>query len=428
MDNPALILWGSGLIQLFSFSGMAGFLVVEGSQNQTLLLLLCLGISWIAYFKGVHCITKQTEKVLSLLPVIIFFGVAYRITMFLLPPLQADDFLRYLFDGRLILNGINPYNAIPHSFPELSGELIPKSDVKTIYPPLAELLFVISVSLKNSLWLWKSGILLADLGCILVLHQLILAFERSPSLILIYLWNPLILKELINSAHLEAWSLLCVLVFLLFWKQKKHGKALLAIVAASLIKIVPVVLAIPWLLSLPQKQRFKFFIVGMLIGICAFAVFYPYHPFNNLLLFFTSMHGVGIIYNALTFMFQTDTARILLTSSGAFMLHILIFKNKNLYQNNIFLTLELLLATCLFSSMGFPWYLVYAVPLLIFYNINWFMTFAALSQLSYYSLLIPEWRALALLMGAMALVLSLFVKHELFKEVLWKHSFKEKTV
>ena len=51
---------------------------------------------------------------------------------FMAEPYLADDYERYLFDGRIQLSGVNPYAVIPINLPELGGVNIPKPEVKTI--------------------------------------------------------------------------------------------------------------------------------------------------------------------------------------------------------------------------------------------------------------------------------------------------------
>ncbi len=117
-------------------------------------------VSWFCKTRGFN---SALDSPLLLGAIILIFALLFRVQVISASPFLADDYLRYLFDGKLILAGINPYAVIPLSMPELGGADIPKADIKTIYPPLAEGLFAISSWLGGSLWHWRLLNLIPDL-------------------------------------------------------------------------------------------------------------------------------------------------------------------------------------------------------------------------------------------------------------------------
>jgi len=85
------------------------------------------------------------------------FGVALGLRLFLVfaPPVFSDDIYRYIWDGRIMNEGINPYRYAPtdnelEAFRNKSWERINHPELKTIYPPLAQLYFAIVTKISHS--------------------------------------------------------------------------------------------------------------------------------------------------------------------------------------------------------------------------------------------------------------------------------------
>ncbi len=73
-------------------------------------------------------------------------AVFFRITLFTAEPSLSDDIYRYLWDGKVQSNGLNPY-LYPPDAEELEflrdeyHEGVNHKDIKTIYPPFAQVFF-----------------------------------------------------------------------------------------------------------------------------------------------------------------------------------------------------------------------------------------------------------------------------------------------
>jgi hypothetical protein len=131
----------------------------------------------------------------------------------------TDDAFRYLWDGRVLDHGINPYAHAPQSA-ELAALREPnfhphiyRPDMRTVYPPLAELWFWVAYRLSSTS--------LVGLKIVLLAHQLAAAWilvrltaERGQGLSLIYAWSPLAVVQLMAGAHLDGlmipWLLLAL--------------------------------------------------------------------------------------------------------------------------------------------------------------------------------------------------------------------------
>ena len=142
----------------------------------------------------------------------LIWGIAILARVALLPlaPELSDDIYRYLWDGHVLAEGFNPY-AYPPGHEALAtlrtpwhGE-INHPDVPTIYPPLTQLLFGLVAVAGGTVLAAKAVWLCFDLGCGLLLQRIANRTGRPPATVLIlYLWSPLLIVETAWSAHFDA--------------------------------------------------------------------------------------------------------------------------------------------------------------------------------------------------------------------------------
>ncbi len=156
----------------------------------------------------------------SILRRIVVVGLLLRVLMLWSVPALEDDFHRYLWDGAVAANGFNPYGVVPAAATEegatgVISELAERSGsvhdrinhphLRTIYPPVAELAFAIAYLAEPwSLLAWRLVCLACEASTLWLLLTLLKEMGRSPLLVMIYWLNPLVIKELMNSAHMEA--------------------------------------------------------------------------------------------------------------------------------------------------------------------------------------------------------------------------------
>lgn len=194
------------------------------------------------------------------LPVIFGFAMAFSAVLLPMRPTLSDDMYRYVWDGRVQANGINPYRYPPdaeqlsHLRDDTIWASINRKSAVTIYPPGAELLFA-------SLWrIAPDSIFLVKLflvGCALaggwLLAHLLRVLGERPERILIFLWNPLVIFEVAHSAHVDTLYIPLMVGALLLRatapasridERYEAGIGLL-LGAAVLIKLYPAILLAP---------------------------------------------------------------------------------------------------------------------------------------------------------------------------------------
>jgi len=156
----------------------------------------------------------------TVLTLVVLTGLAMRLLLLASVPALEDDFYRYLWDGAVTANGHNPYavapsaartDAAPLAIRNLAVEgalvldRINHPNLKTIYPPVAQAAFALSYWIEPwSLRAWRLVCLAGECASLTVLLYLLGITGRSPLWVSLYWLNPLIVKELVNAAHMEA--------------------------------------------------------------------------------------------------------------------------------------------------------------------------------------------------------------------------------
>jgi hypothetical protein len=141
--------------------------------------------------------------------------IAVQIPDLFFVPRTSDDAYRYVWDGRVLLAGIDPYQFAPADpalvrlrdpvlFPDGRPPLINRPGVPTIYPPIAQLWFAPIAFLTP----WAAGTLgvqIAGAAAVVVTTWLLTRFlgdRRGWSLL--YGACPAVALEAANGAHLDA--------------------------------------------------------------------------------------------------------------------------------------------------------------------------------------------------------------------------------
>lgn len=162
------------------------------------------------------------------LGITIAIAVSLRALLLFHEPFLSGDVYRYLSDGRVSASGGNPYAYTP------TDTRISYPEIRSIYPPLAQLLF----RAVHDLTAWRLLLIAADVAAIVLLR-------RHGALA--YATCPLVLFEGVGSGHID----LLAGVLLAFALTRRSA---IAAGLASGLKIIPVA-ALPALLHLHRDAR-----------------------------------------------------------------------------------------------------------------------------------------------------------------------------
>jgi alpha-1,6-mannosyltransferase len=176
------------------------------------------------------------------LKIVVAAAVAMRFAMLFTDPYLSSDLFRYIWDGRVAGNGINPFRYLP-SAPELASlrdaviyPNINRADyAPTIYPPVAQMTFWLITRVSESVFALKFAMVaLEALGVaamLVVLSRLDLPARRIAA----YIWHPLPVWEIAGNGHVDAMMIALMLVSLALFLERP---ALVAAGVATLAALV----------------------------------------------------------------------------------------------------------------------------------------------------------------------------------------------
>ena len=298
------MLWGGfpdlivlGLLSVAAYAGMAwlshAFVYGSGHADRPIVgYLLIYATAFALYGIAVWRVTRPAVGTVPLWQIVVF-GVLFRGVLLCSEPIQEDDFYRYLWDGKVVASGLNPYRFTPREVSVARADessalqtyravaddgfahvlaRVNHPHVPTVYPPLAQAAFGLAAGLApGSLTALRVGLLLLDLGIVVALVGLLRSLECPVGWVLIYAWSPLVIKETANSAHYDVLPTLLVVLAVL---ASLHGRFLLAHVGigfATLGKLFPVLL-MPLYLAYTWRRHGTYAAAGGLVLACLVVV------------------------------------------------------------------------------------------------------------------------------------------------------------
>jgi hypothetical protein len=178
-------------------------------------------------------------------------ALAARMALLAAPPSLSDDIFRYVWEGRVILHGGNPWVQSPldpalrtlrdaRVFPSINHP-----ELATIYPPLAEAGFALVAALSPTIPAMKGWVIAHDLALVALLIALLRRQGRSPAWAIVYAWNPLVWVEYAGSGHNDPTAMLWLLVALATGRTRPMLSAA-TLAAGALVKLAPLA-ALPFL-------------------------------------------------------------------------------------------------------------------------------------------------------------------------------------
>lgn len=200
------------------------------------------------YFLAVWLVIRAGSSRSTLL-LVIAFAIMFRVGILFSPPNLSDDIYRYVWDGRVQAAGINPYRYVPADpalahlrdaaiYPEINR----RDYARTIYPPVAQFLFFLTTRISESVTWMKLTMVGFELVTAWAIVQLLASFGLSLQRLLIYAWHPLIVWEFAGSGHIDAVSIMFIVLAFLFLRKNSNIAAGCALALATLIKLFPLVL------------------------------------------------------------------------------------------------------------------------------------------------------------------------------------------
>ncbi len=264
-----LILFSTSLYFVFAY-------FLERTEFNKLLFL------WFSLFGCFYLLIKSKNiSTSTLIGLVILFRLIF---LFAIPNL-SQDFYRFIWDGRMILKGLNPYLSIPQSFIQQGIQPISEAynlyngmgemnaSHYTNYPPINQLCFLIaalfaSKSVFGSIIILRIIIILADIGILYYGKKLLQILNLPVKNIFWYALNPFIIIEMTGNLHFEPVMLFFLICSLYQLHQEKWTLAAILLACSISVKLIPL-LFLPLFYQWFIKKELKW-----LIGIQKLSLFY----------------------------------------------------------------------------------------------------------------------------------------------------------
>ncbi|MGH1350044.1 MAG: hypothetical protein ACRBBN_04445 [Methyloligellaceae bacterium] len=404
---PVHIIWalaalsGIGICYSLSlFSQKFGYdIAVKDMPIWPLAISLCAaGI----LFSGLVLLIKKTvassRNNNCILLLIIVAGVFMRVALFDSTPVLEDDYQRYLWDGAVTAHGINPYRYSPEEF-KRQGEAADKlksisaltsptlsrinhPELRTIYPPVTQAMFAAAYLIDPfNLKAWRIIIFAADLVTLLLIILLLRRIKRPAIWAAMYWWNPLVIKELFNSVHMEAVLIPFLIGAIYLSVLKLYRWSGLTLMLAAGVKIWPLALypiLIRPILFRPALLISVLFPAALLGLIMAWPILITTIDSNSgFVAYATKWKTNSALFPALSYGYMLLTGdpqlantitRVSIVAILLIIIFLLFAIPASTSTSLLKKTALLISAIFLLSPAQFPWYFVWVAPFMAFYH------------------------------------------------------------
>lgn len=340
----------------------------------------------------------------------VWFGVILRVILVFSIPNLSDDLYRFVWDGRLIINGLNPFDHLPSYY--IEHQILPESLTPalyeqlnskpyfTIYPPVAQAVFALACwifpnSIFGSMIIMKLILLLGEMGSIVLIIKLLKRFNLPKQNVLLYTLNPLLIFEIVGNLHFEGLMIFFLLLSFWFITTSRLVFSAFAMSGAIAVKLVPLML-LPFLITKLSIQ--KSLIYFSILGVTLLILFAPLlnsfffnHFGESLNLYFRQFEFNASVYYLVRWIGYEMEGYNMVKRIGpvlaliVFMIIITlaIIRRKKGWQLLPESWLFAISVYLLFATTVHPWYITLPVALSVFTKWRYVMVWSGVAWLSY---------------------------------------------
>ncbi len=396
---------------------------------------------------------KLVQMLKTDLWLLIGLAIIFRLVFIMALPNLSQDYFRFIWDGRLIAAGWNPYQYVPDeliglknfSIPQARGLIAGMGSLSagnfSNYPPLNQLIFAVagwisSSSILGSVIIFRTFIILADIGTFIFGRKLLRSMGLPEHRIFWYILNPFIIIEMTGNLHFESVMVFFLVFSIYLLNQRKWILSAIVLglsISTKLLSLMLLPLFFRYFISDKERLNFKnliaYYLIVLTTIILSFAPFYSYEVFSNFMasvgLWFGKFEFNASIYYIVRWIgFQVKGYNIIETAGKilpVFTVLIILgltffrkYKNtKQLLTNMLFAVTAYLL----FSTTVHPWYLAIPLLLSLFTEMRYVIVWTLVVMLSYYAYSNTVYNESMWLVALEYILVVGFLGRELFKKV-----------
>ena len=342
-----------------------------------------------------------------------YLALTLRLVFIAAIPNFSQDFYRFIWDGRLILSGLNPYLTTPDNLMISQPNLFPQ--MKTLfegmralsaghysnYPPLHQLPFILAAiiskhSILGSVVVLRLLLIGADIGILFFGKKLLRKLQLPTRNIYWFILNPLVIIELTGNLHFEGLMLFFFVMALYYVHTKRWHLAALTMALSIAVKLVPI-LSLPLFLNkLGWKKSIRFYLTVGIVFMLLFAPFLKDNFLENysatIGLWFSKFEFNASFYYLLNWGLETILNFELIHSMGVIVVSFIglqiiyqLLQNKTKTTALITTVLWVFTGYYLISTTVHPWYIISLLLLSIFTPFKFARVWSYTLILSYFA-------------------------------------------
>jgi hypothetical protein len=390
--------------------------------------MIVYAAAFIIYFTAYIFVKSKSKDEIKLLSskttILIFvFGVLFRATLLPTVPSTSDDVYRYIWEGKLVYHGENPFAKAPEN-PDLDylhsedfPDVVSYKDMTTIYPAAAQVIFTLGyiISGENDFGL-KLIYLLVEILTFIFLIKILELRKLNKNFLLVYAWLPLPIMEYFINSHIDVVGISFFIMFIYFMLKDKYIAAVLPFAISVLIKLYPLMI-FPLLM---KKLRLKNFIIfSSVLMFVIIAGMFPFIPTErsvnaSLFTYLSTWSFNGSFYSLFNLIFNESTARSIV------LVLLMVAVGNIAIRYNDFLkgVYGVWICFIMFAATLYPWYLGWAAvlnPMFGFYSL---FSFFFTNNLTNLSPLNAEWQEYWWVYLIQYIPFYLLLSREFYKTVL----------
>lgn len=347
-------------------------------------------------------------------------GIGFRLLFLWTIPNLSQDFYRFIWDGRLLIQGINPYLQTPTAYLE-AGNLAVTQAAELAkgmgplnagnysnYPPLNQLCFAIAVlfggkSIMGSVIVMRIMTILADIGILWFGRKLLLKMKLDEKTIFWYFLNPFILIEMTGNLHFESVMIFFLVAAIYYLSKGKWIWSAVLIGLSISVKLIPLIFLPLFVRYFIKNPNWKPGLIRFISfsGLVLLTVGLTFLPFlsgefltnfsQSIGLWFQKFEFNASIYYIIRWIgYQTigwniiaDVGKILPIVVLAFVLFMSLYREKKTIQDLTTSMLWCISFYFLLSTTVHPWYIATPLILGIFTRFRFPIVWSLLVMLSY---------------------------------------------